>query len=460
MRKLRYLQPLLLLWLLFLALFFASTVAAIQRPASADKPLRTGSRPLRRLSQLNRPPQNSLPHLEADQANQDDANNKHIFIPIESTYYSHSRRGLPAPLSTYPLNFAANDFSTVEDHRPFAKPSNERFSFGYLANVEMGTPGQPLSLLLDFKSDKTWIHSSHNRDCTKRITGFCRSSGTYVRVASNTSRPGLLRSTLILDDASYVRVLVVADTLSFADHIKLDDFVFGMAEEGTSEYGRLGLLKPHATGPSARSSALSNFVVERGFSHLSAFSMYVNNHERSTGGLLFGAVDKSKFQGNLQSTVIVPRIRHLTDRYMVNIEGISIHRPQGSTRTAFAGPKKLLVRLEPGSAWSSLPFVVAKTITSTVTGAMWNYRYDPRLATFYVPCESRSREKYEDIIVEVEFWHGVKIPVRASQLVSLVGVYANGRPMCAMAFTAVRPSRCKYSLHVCYTELSLTVESS
>ncbi|KAK7207344.1 aspartic peptidase domain-containing protein [Myxozyma melibiosi] len=383
----------------------------------------------------------SKPHTVQQQHTEeshDDSLVAPVFVPFESTYYSHARRGLSSPPGYHPSTFYANDFHTLADDRPYLRPATDRFSFGYLVSVSIGSPAQHVTLMLTTRSEKTWVHSDINHDCRKTSTDFCRPTGTYNRGSSSSSRSANTRSKVGLSDSSYVRVIVVADSISVGN-VSLDNFVFGMAEEGDCPYGRFGLLKPTGVA-SARASAFVNTLLDRGRVKISSFSMYVDNHNLSTGGLLFGAIDKSKFMGPLKTTGAL-RTPQALDRFQVVIGGIKVYNPlrpiyaPGSPSTALA--TRLAVRLEPETAWSNLPYRVGARIAEAVTGGPLNYRYEARSAMFYVPCEAN----YEDTIVEVEFWDDVKIPVMASQLVSQVGIYDDGRPMCAMAYTAPRPIR-------------------
>ncbi|KAK7203449.1 aspartic peptidase domain-containing protein, partial [Myxozyma melibiosi] len=323
-----------------------------------------------------------------------------------------------SPPGYHPSTFYANDFHTLADDRPYLRPATDRFSFGYLVSVSIGSPAQHVTLMLTTRSEKTWVHSDINHDCRKTSTDFCRPTGTYNRGSSSSSRSANTRSKVGLSDSSYVRVIVVADSISVGN-VSLDNFVFGMAEEGDCPYGRFGLLKPTGVA-SARASAFVNTLLDRGRVKISSFSMYVDNHNLSTGGLLFGAIDKSKFMGPLKTTGAL-RTPQALDRFQVVIGGSKSTTRSGQSTPRVRHPQRWL----PVSPSDSSPRRLGQICPTASALA------SPR----------QSRANYEDTIVEVEFWDDVKIPVMASQLVSQVGIYDDGRPMCAMAYTAPRPIR-------------------
>ncbi|KAK9372344.1 aspartic peptidase domain-containing protein [Lipomyces chichibuensis] len=344
-----------------------------------------------------------------------------VLLPIEAVYHA-------------PRSRLVKEFDVLAESAPaesaFATPYNDRWKYAYLANITIGTPPQTVALQLDSKGLEIWVQSSANPGCRNTDLEFCAISKFYNRSESTTAKSTSLQGTLLYDDSTYARVLAVQDVATIGDK-QVPSLIFGVSTESTAIYGRLGLGRSEKTsggGP----HTLQNVMLDYGLINVTAYSLWLDDHETSTGAILFGGVDKSKFEGELIKVDIAPIAKHIPNRYYIDVATIAVN--VGGKRSEVLGKngRGFPIELDPTSSWSLLPFYLGSRLASKIGGTTYN----ENLGAFMIDCERRLSNDF------VEFgFTGIKISVKLKQLVSKVGDTADGTPICALAFTALRPRR-------------------
>ncbi|KAK9236415.1 aspartic peptidase domain-containing protein [Lipomyces kononenkoae] len=186
--------------------------------------------------------------LHALNDNQGQQTAKTVLLPIEASYHARRTR-------------LVNAFDLVSEST-FATPYNDRWKFGYLANITVGSPPQSVALQLDSKALEIWVQSSANPGCSNADLEYCAISGVYDRVKSTTAKPTTYQGTISYDDSTYARALAVEDAATIGGK-KIPSLIFGESNESTALYGRLGLGRMSNTG-GTRPDALQNKMLECG----------------------------------------------------------------------------------------------------------------------------------------------------------------------------------------------------
>jgi hypothetical protein len=183
-----------------------------------------------------------------------------------------------------------------------------------------------------------------------------------------------------------------------------------------SEYGILNETVP----------TIYDHLVSEGYINRAAFSLYLDDLDANTGSILFGAIDTTKFSGDLVSLPI-QKIEGLYEslylRYTVTITSISIQDDSGTH--ALTDPNfEVLALLDSGTSNQQLPDNVMTELVQGL-GALENS------GTALVPCGYQNANA--SLVYQFGGAKGPKISVPFSELVqSLQGAptFLNGEPVC------------------------------
>ncbi|KAK9321061.1 aspartic peptidase domain-containing protein [Lipomyces orientalis] len=180
-------------------------------------------------------------------------------------------------------------------------------------------------------------------------------------------------------------------------------------------------------------------LMNKGLINVTAYSLWVDDHDALTGTILFGGIDKSKFEGELVNIDIVPIVRHIRSMYYIDIATIAVHVDGKRSEVLSRNPIfRFRAVLDPTTSWSFLPIALGSRLARKIGGTV----YKKALGMFIIDCERGQSHDF----VEFEF-AGVKIPVLLKQLVSKVGESEDGKPVCALAFTAMQPRPGEQVIH-------------
>lgn len=181
----------------------------------------------------------------------------------------------------------------------------------YIANVSIGTPPQPLPLLLSTGSSEVWMSSSSATFCTDASTAnLCL--GTFNSSASTTYTPvdnpvfNVTYSSGFGSTGSY-----------FTDQITVGNTTLVSQQMGLANYttvgrGVLGLGLPDTESLCQDEPCTTSYptfvdqLVLQGKIITRAYSLYLNDQYAKSGSVLFGAVDVKKYTGDLIALPILP----------------------------------------------------------------------------------------------------------------------------------------------------------
>ncbi|TGJ84810.1 hypothetical protein E0Z10_g3988 [Xylaria hypoxylon] len=178
---------------------------------------------------------------------------------------------------------------------------------GYYAEVALGTPPQPVILILDTGSSDVWVLDSNADLCRSQnlqyYYGTCLA--TYDPTESSTYE-------LVDQDAFSIRYLdtsgaegdYIKDTFHVAG-TSIDALQVGLAENSTINSGLLGIGFNTNVAADEPYRNIIDLFVDQDLIDTQAYSLYLDDLRAETGTILFGGIDTRKFIGQLKSVDIL-----------------------------------------------------------------------------------------------------------------------------------------------------------
>lgn len=265
----------------------------------------------------------------------------------------------------------------------------------YQIDMEVGTPPQKLSALLDTGSSDLWF--------------FSRDSGV-----KNVPLFDPAQSQSFHNNYSSFRIEYVSGSAQGnwgTDNVKIGGATvkgqsFAVVNRGNGVDGLPGLV---GVGVTALESTNQGYFNRREYQNLPAslhsqglidtptFSLYLNNADAKQGSVLFGAVDHSKYKGQLYT---VPRTS--STRYNIALDTIKVDGE---------GLGGATVNLDSGTTLGSLPDRLASSLAAKCglkfnnqIGAysVENGKYNPNLEVAFVFSGITFQVKLEDLLISSE----------------------------------------------------------
>ncbi len=247
----------------------------------------------------------------------------------------------------------------------------------YYVNVTLGTPPQNLRLLLDTGTADTWVKAATSDECTS--TGNpCSTFGTYDANSSSTYSyigPGFNLTTLTGDFAigDYATDTLTVGSTTFPT------LQIGIASSSNNPQGELGIGYP--TGESQVTTEgketynnLPAQMVAQGLINSNAYSLWLNDLNASTGNILFGGVDTTRYHGSL-ATLPLQEVGGTVSQFPITLTGMTYNS------VVIANNMALAIALVSGDTLTYLPNELAQAVFQEV-GAY----YDPTSGNAFIPC--------------------------------------------------------------------------
>ncbi|CAG8978664.1 hypothetical protein HYALB_00011761 [Hymenoscyphus albidus] len=257
----------------------------------------------------------------------------------------------------------------------------------YFANISVGTPGQTLMVQIDTGSSDVWVPSNTNSFCSASRSqgGGCdggtfnpQSSSSFLVVGQNEFNISYVDQTGVTGD-------YFQDTFSIGG-ATIQQFQMGLARQGTIGTGILGIgyNTSEANVDSGNGTIYANLpyaLVDQGIINSEAYSLWLNDLESSTGSVLFGGIDKTKYQGDLVSINVYAgrRSRQVTS-FTVALTSVSATSTSGTDMLTPSNYAAAVI-LDSGTTITLLPDELAASIFQEL-GATVNQR----LGAVIVPC--------------------------------------------------------------------------
>ncbi|KAJ5985129.1 hypothetical protein N7522_012325 [Penicillium canescens] len=251
----------------------------------------------------------------------------------------------------------------------------------YYCNITLGTPEQSLRLVIDTGSSDLWCNTPNSTLCESSADA-CRSSGTYD--SSSSSSYSFVSSDFNISyaDGSGAAGDYVTDTLTIGQ-TTIKDFQFGV--EGVLGIGYASNEVQVGTNGDPAYANLPRAMVENDVIKSSAYSLWLNDLDASTGSILFGGVNTAKFHGTLQ-TLPIEKVGGQYSEFIIALTGLGLQNSSGhhaySSSTLPAG-----VLLDSGSSLTYLPDALVEDIYSDL-----EVTYESSSGIGYIECSMASRD--------------------------------------------------------------------
>ncbi|KAL5342551.1 aspartic peptidase domain-containing protein [Aspergillus crustosus] len=247
--------------------------------------------------------------------------------------------------------------------------------YSYFSTVNVGTPGQPVWMMLDTGGANTWVFGSN---CTSVP---CQMHNTFGDNSSSTVALTTDRFEVGYGSGS-VKGVLVTDHLTIAN-INVE-MTFGLANETTDDFkdypidGILGLGRSNDT--SLGRPAFMDLVAEQKEldSNIVSFHLSRNSDGERDGTVTFGGVDKTKIKGDISYTDVAESSIH----WSIPLDDASVDGKACGFTNKFA-------IIDTGTSYSLLPPKDADAVHALIPGSK-------RLSdeNFLVPCDSTSDVRF------------------------------------------------------------------
>ncbi|KAI0201801.1 aspartic peptidase domain-containing protein [Astrocystis sublimbata] len=287
---------------------------------------------------------------------------------------------------------------------------------GYYADVAIGTPPQPVTLILDTGSSDVWVLDTNADLCASRTLQ------SYYGTCLATFEPGDSSTFKVVDrDAFSIQYLdgsgaegdYVKDTLHIAG-TSIEALQVGLAENSTINSGLLGIGFNTNVAASEPYPNIIDLFVEQDLIGIRAYSLYLDDLHAETGTVLFGGIDTKKFIGQLQSVDILrdSQSRDFTS-FTVALESLKINSKSSSGGSDLIRGRETPVVLDSGTTLTYLPPQLARQIYRTF-GAVDDTQSS---GIVYINCDLLDSEKDTTLDFQFGSKNGPVVRVPMNELV-------------------------------------------
>ncbi|KAL4809045.1 aspartic peptidase domain-containing protein [Aspergillus unguis] len=248
--------------------------------------------------------------------------------------------------------------------------------YSYFSTVNIGTPGQPVWMMLDTGGANTWVFGA---DCTSEPcqmhNTFGDNSSSTVKETDDTFQVGY--------GSGQVSGNLVTDHLTIAN-INVE-MTFGLATKATDDFrdypidGILGLGRSNDTSVGQRPAFMDLVQKQENLkSNVIGFHLSRNSDGEKDGTVTFGGVDKTKFKGDIAYTDVAQDSIH----WSIPLDDVSV---DGKA----CGFKNKNAIIDTGTSYSLIPPKDAEALHKLIPGSK-------QLSdeNYLVPCDSSAAVQF------------------------------------------------------------------
>ncbi|KAG5355177.1 Acid protease [Yarrowia sp. B02] len=272
----------------------------------------------------------------------------------------------------------------------------------YDTNITIGTPPQQFTVDLDTGSSDLWVAADGSKGAYNP-----KKSSTYQDY-----KPGFGIS---YGDGSHASGDWVKDTVTFGG-ASVPQFVFAAASSVNSELQIFGIgytgneASNYQSEQNGQTFQYDNFPIrlaKDGVIDTPAYSLFLDSLDSSTGSVLFGGVDTSKFSGDLAILKTLAEDGQTKPKeFLVTLDSVDVE-VNGKTHNALDKTRHVL--LDSGTTLTYLPTETYKTLINAL-GIYDDYNYGPGATKSQI-----DKLKEQKAVVAYKF-QGKKIEVPVSEL--------------------------------------------
>ncbi|KAK2597576.1 hypothetical protein N8I77_012355 [Diaporthe amygdali] len=245
--------------------------------------------------------------------------------------------------------------------------SNQLYGTAYTIDIEVGTPPQTVTVLVDTGSSNLWL----NPTCeTSGQQKYCERFPQF-NYNDSSSIADTTFGQLLSYGKGNASVEYVGDNVKIGS-AKITDQIFGINFQSYSiPLGILGL-SPILTADSIQYSLVLDSMVSQGLISSRAFSLDLRSVDSPNGSLIFGGVDTGKYTGSLAKLPILDPADSPSgyDRYWINLTSVGLTFPNGTSGLLLSGD--LPVFLDSGGTLSRFPNETFFGIGDAFPAAVYN----------------------------------------------------------------------------------------
>ncbi|KAM0335048.1 hypothetical protein ACHAQA_000082 [Verticillium albo-atrum] len=240
--------------------------------------------------------------------------------------------------------------------------------FEYVVNVTVGTPPQEVSLAVNLFSYDSWV-PDHEECEGNSFLSVC-DYGTFDPFSSKSFvRESVDSFDEYYSSGYYVTGDTIRDTMTIGD-ITITNLTMGLGRQTNVGLGRLAL------GYNSSYSTTPTFLdrmADMGLINSTAFSLWPESGDAATGSLLLGAVDTSRYTGDLQRFQAYKYDMQYVGFY-TQLASINGSRLEDASLQPLADPTTLpFVGISPPTLMSNLPWDVAQRIWTLARATVDDY---------------------------------------------------------------------------------------
>ncbi|KAK8862041.1 aspartic peptidase domain-containing protein [Apiospora arundinis] len=232
----------------------------------------------------------------------------------------------------------------------------------FTVNVSMGNPPQDLVLKVDSASAETWAFGPKACGSSTSCTGGefkPTDSKSYVNISSYPEfKIGYL-------DGAQIRGQYFADDFKVGNMV-LKNITMAVAKTASGiSRGIIGIGFPADAGPHGKSweyPTIMDELVLQGKIQRRSYSLYMDGVDATSGSLLFGGYDKSKFEGELST---LPIVRKFTDP-VVQWDSLSVTNKSGTFNATSAKEFPAYANLDLGASFLHIPQAAFKVLVESI----------------------------------------------------------------------------------------------
>ncbi|KFG79024.1 secreted aspartic proteinase [Metarhizium anisopliae] len=261
--------------------------------------------------------------------------------------------------------------------------------FFYATDVNIGSPPQRVTVLVDTGSSELWVNPDCTTTKTRQQANQCQQFGQYNPQQSNQSYGPFGKEQLNYGDPSdpktqtSVLIHYYADTVALGD-AKIDNQTFGVVSESKGQaQGIMGLapdLKGGFTIDEPYSLVLDS-MAQQGVISSRVFSLDLRHSDDQYGAVIYGGLDRNKFIGALEKR---PIVKGVGGEWRLAVELTTIGITMSSSSSFAVNQSDANVMLDSGTTISRMHSTVAVPILRALNAT------DDGEGYYQVPCSAKT----------------------------------------------------------------------